>query len=46
MGCLSQSQLFLPLCAAHSPNNDQSSMNPYTDGETEIWSVLQTATAA
>jgi hypothetical protein len=43
IGGLSQRQLFLPLCSAHFPNNDQSGMNPDTDGELDTWSVLQRA---
>ena len=43
VGRLAQCQLFLTLCSTHFPNNNQSSMNPYTNGEVDTWSLLQTA---
>src|SRR5215471_4443220 len=42
VGHFTQCQLLLASCSTHFTNNDQPSMNPYTDGELDTFLLLQT----
>src|SRR5215471_18286848 len=42
VGHFTQCQLLLASCSTHFTNNDQPSMNPYTDGELDTFDLLQT----